>query len=90
MTSCTKRKPHPAIKIANYIVNNKFNEEKTYVSKNTSLSAFKPLNGNKAISIKAKNFINFAEQYKSDTTVLRPVPKRIDVNYICFKFILNY
>lgn len=81
ITSCTRRKPHPAIKIANFIANKKYNEEKGFVSKNTAMSAFKVLDTSKNCgnSIKAKRIINFADQYKNDKTVYRPVAKKNEV-----------
>ena len=81
ITTCTRRKPHPAIKIANFIANKKYNEEKGFVSKNTAMSAFKVLDTSKNCgnSIKAKRIINFADQYKNDKTVYRPVAKKNEV-----------
>ncbi len=78
-TYATRKKPHPVIKISNFIANKKYKEEKNFMIKNTAISAFKVLDLSKSTCIQAKKIINFADEYKDDKTVYRPVCKKKEV-----------
>jgi hypothetical protein len=71
-TSCTKRKPHPVIKMATYIASKKYLEENDYFCKDTRLSAFQLLQPHKSVSISAKKIINFSDEVKKDNRIVNP------------------